>query len=104
MCLIKAPTKDLEDIFIELNDIFLNKRHLKSNDIKHLEKLGFQYKHTGGHPKIYINLDNVSYCVTLSTSASDKNTGRQVIREIRRIYINHMMQKKGENYGTKNKL
>lgn len=65
-------------------NVFINSRHFTYKQAEKLEKLGYKVS-LGKHPKMYINLDK-TYVVTLTSSASDCQAGRQTLRQIRRIY------------------
>lgn len=86
---MKTTSDDLNKIWGELEDIFLNKRKLTKKDYARLKKLGISSSQTkGNHPKIYISTPSKTFIITMSASASDNNWGRQVLRQIRRAYEN----------------
>lgn len=66
-----------------------------------LEKLGYKtIRVKGNHPKMYINLDK-TYVITLCCSPSDTYCGRQILRQIRKIYNNY---DRNNNISLKNYL
>lgn len=83
---LKTKSKELENVWNDLNDIFNNSRKLSKKYYIKLEKLGYKVCQENSHPKMYINYKSKVYVITLSTSPSDKQWGRQVLRIIRRIY------------------
>lgn len=85
---MKTTSETLAKILPELEDIFLDNRNLTPGHFKRLEKLGFKVIYTGKHPKMYIN----NTCITLYTSASDINSGRQTLRRIRRVFERKLIQ------------
>ena len=74
--------KELENLFSEMQKVFTDKRHFTTRQAKALERLGIDvYGYT--HPKITIG----KQVITLSSSASDVNTHRQILRRIRKTLI-----------------
>jgi hypothetical protein len=85
---LKTKSKELQKIWPILCDVFDKSRNLTNKDFKALEKLGYRVKYEGKHPKLYIDKNMKTYVITLSSSPSDNQWGRQVLRMIRRIYEN----------------
>lgn len=86
---MKTSSTDLQVIWDELCDIFSEqgRRNFSQKKIKRLEGLGFQVeKNGGGHIKIKVNYKGRVSNIICSSSSSDKNACRQVLREFRRIY------------------
>lgn len=84
---MKTTSKDLLPIWDELQDIFKDFVKLSRKHLKRLRKLGFKVVYNkSNHPKIYIPRNGVTYCVTFSTTPSDRYAGRQILRQIRAIY------------------
>lgn len=84
---MKTTSKELNKVWGELCDIFLNFKRYDNKMKARLEKLGFECSYKKGkHPKLYIVVNGKKHCIVLSTTPSDPNTGRQILREIRRIY------------------
>lgn len=83
---MKTSSKDLLLIWDELQDIFKDFTKLHSSHLERLRKLGFEVVYNSKHPKIYIPRNGVTYCVTFSSTPSDKYAGRQILRQIRAIY------------------
>ena len=83
---MKTSSKDLQLIWEELQDIFKDFTKLHSSHLERLRKLGFKVVYNSKHPKIYIPRNGVTYCVTFSSTLSDKYAGRQIFRQIMVIY------------------
>lgn len=79
---IKIKSKELEPIWDELTDIFINYRCLNSQIVCRLTSIGFTVSRCGNHAKIQMPVG----IMVISTTASDKNAGRQILRQIRRMY------------------
>ena len=88
MAKIKTKSEELLPIWDDLCDIFSNqaRRHISQSQINRLMNLGIRVEHVGGHIKMYFNHNNKNHIVVASSSASDGNSNRQLLREIRRIY------------------
>ena len=78
---MKTNSKELNLIWQDLENIFLDFKGVNKNVIKDLNKLGFEV-YGNKHPKIQIK----GYVITLCTTPSDKYAGRQILRQIRRLY------------------
>lgn len=78
---MKTTSEELKLIWADLEKIFLNFKGVNSRVIKDLAKLGIEV-YGNGHPKIRVK-DQV---ITLSVTPSDINAGRQILRQIRRLY------------------
>lgn len=78
---MKTTSEELILIWADLQAIFLNFKGVNKRVIKDLQKLGIKV-YGNGHPKIRIK-DQV---ITLSVTPSDKYAGRQILRQIRRLY------------------
>ncbi len=80
---MKTKSEELNLIWQDLEDIFLNFKGVNKRVIKSLKKLNIEV-YGNKHPKIKIK-DQV---ITLCVSPSDIYAGRQILRIIRRIYEN----------------
>lgn len=78
---MKTKSEELNLIWHDLEKIFLNFKGVNKRVIIDLAKLGIEV-YGNGHPKIRIK----GYVITLCTSPSDKYAGRQILRQIRRLY------------------
>lgn len=83
---LKTTSIELQKVWDDLNEIFNNKKRLSTKDLMRLEKLGYRVYHSSKHPKMYIEYKDKVYVITLCSTPSDKNWGRQTLREIRRVY------------------
>ena len=74
--------KELENLFVEFEKVFTDARHFTNKQANALQRIGVDvYGYI--HPKIKIG----SQVITLYSTASDRNTYRQVLRRIRRTLI-----------------
>ena len=73
---------ELSKIWSTLQDIFTDYRGLKSRDIKKLNSINFYVDMKGNHTRIIMPVG----VMIISHSPSDKNAGRQILRQIRRMY------------------
>lgn len=80
-------TKDFQN---ELLRIFKGYRNFTPKMQKQLEKLGFDVTYNDTHVKLTFYVNNNQKHVIVSHSASDLHSGRQVVRQIRREYINEL--------------
>ncbi len=73
----------------ELQNIFDVQPFKFSNKTKEkIERLGYRVVHNNGkHPKMYIHLDK-TYVITLC-STGERYCGRQILRQIRKVYENY---------------
>lgn len=78
---MKTSSKELNTIWNDLQDIFLDFKGVNGKVRKKLQRIGFEV-YGNKHPKIRVK----GQVVTLSTSPSDEYAGRQILRVIRRIY------------------
>ena len=78
---MKTKSNELNLIWHDLESIFLDFKGVNSRVIKDLAKLGIEVYGTS-HPKIRIK----GVVITLSTTPSDTYAGRQILRQIRRVY------------------
>lgn len=79
---IKTTNKDLELIIEELTDIFIDYRGLNGKIINRLLQIGFYVIKGNNHSKIVMPVGTM----VISNTPSDKNAGRQILRQIRRMY------------------
>ena len=83
--LMKTKSKELNKIWNNLEDIFLNYSGLTSRVEKNLSKIGVTVVRGGKHAKLFFsNLD--AACFTISLSPSDNYAGRMILRDIRRNF------------------
>lgn len=80
---MKTTSEELNLIWGDLEAIFLNFKGVNKRVIKDLQKLGIEV-YGNGHPKIRLK----GQVITLCTTPSDKYAGRQILRQIRRLYEN----------------
>ena len=78
---MKTTSEELNLIWGDLEAIFLNFKGVNKRVIKDLQKLGIEV-YGNGHPKIRLK----GQVITLCTTPSDKYAGRQILRQIRRLY------------------
>ena len=83
---MKTISQELLPIWDELQDIFKDFNHLSKKHLERLAKLGFRVIYNKKHPKIYIERNGKTHVVTFSSTPSDGNAGRQILRQIRRVY------------------
>lgn len=74
------------ELWEQLESIFEDFDKISNRLIKKLETLGFEVAYTGKHPKMYVYRNGKRYCITLSCTPSDKYAGRQILRQIRKVY------------------
>lgn len=80
---MKMTSEELNLIWHDLERIFLNFKGVNNHVRKDLAKLGIEV-YGNGHPKIRLK----GQVITLCTSPSDIYAGRQILRQIRRVYEN----------------
>lgn len=85
---MKTTSEELNLIWAGLEVIFLDFKGVTSKVRKDLKKLGFEV-YGNGHPKIRVKGQVITLCVT----PSDKYAGRQILRQIRRVYEHGEMAK-----------
>jgi len=85
---MKTTSEELNLIWADLEAIFLNFKGVNKRVIKDLQKLGIEV-YGNGHPKIRVKGQVITLCVT----PSDKYAGRQILRQIRRVYEHGEMAK-----------
>lgn len=78
----KTTSSELNKILPILIDLLLERRNFTNNSIIQFNKIGIKAIKTRKHIKLYIK-DKI---VVLSATPSDLNSGRQALREIRKIY------------------
>lgn len=79
-------SKELNKVWDDLQDIFINYTKLTSKIITKLEKLGFECRFNGNHLMVYMYVNGQKRCTTISTSPSDNYAGSMILKQIRRIY------------------
>ncbi len=85
---MKTTSEELNLIWSDLEAIFLSFKGVNKRVIKDLKKLGIEV-YGNGHPKIRVKGQVITLCVT----PSDKYVGRQILRQIRRVYEHGEMAK-----------
>lgn len=80
---MKTTSEELNLIWDDLQKIFLDYKGVTNRVRKDLAKLGIEV-YGNGHPKIRLK----GQVITLCTSPSDIYAGRQILRQIRRVYEN----------------
>lgn len=84
---IKTNNKDLKKIWTELSDIFLDYSKYNLSIEKQLIKLGIEVvRDKGNHVKLFFYHKGKKSCITIATTPSDQYAGRQILRQIRKIY------------------
>lgn len=78
---MKTKSAELKLIWEDLEAIFLDYNGVNARVIKDLAKLGFEV-YGNKHPKIRVK----GKIITMDKTPSDVNAGRQILRQIRRIY------------------
>ena len=85
---MKTTSEELNLRWADLEAIFLSFKGVNKRVIKDLQKLGIEV-YGNGHPKIRVKGQVITLCVT----PSDKYAGRQILRQIRRVYEHGEMAK-----------
>lgn len=86
-------TLQRDGLWDELQDIFLKFKKFDKKTQVRIKKLGFRtHWEKCKHPKMYIELDR-TYIITLCTTPSDNYAGRQILRQIRKVYEEYDAQK-----------
>ena len=82
MCKMQTHSEQLNKIWSELIDIFIDYKGLSVRVIQRLETLGFIINKGSNHSKIIMPVG----MMVVSNTPSDKHAGRQILRQIRRMY------------------
>jgi hypothetical protein len=82
MCKLKTTSIELNKIWTELKSIFINYKGMTSRTIQQLQNIGFSIHKSSNHTKIIMPVG----VMVVSNTPSDKNAGRQILRQIRRMY------------------
>ena len=85
---MKTKDQELQRIWPELEDIFMDYPGLTAKVQKRLANLGWTSSKSGEHGKIYMKIHGKERMMVVSLSPSDKQAGRQILRQIRRMYEN----------------
>ena len=85
---MKTKDAELNQIWEELKNIFMDYRGLNASVIRRLKGLGWEATKDGAHGKIYMKIHGEEKMMVVSCSPSDKQAGRQILRQIRRMYEN----------------
>lgn len=84
---LKTNNTELNRIWPELCDIFDDYRGLNLRNIRKLESLGIKAEKAGsGHYKFRFLVSGRAYNIICSATPSDFQAGRQILRQIRRLY------------------
>lgn len=84
---LKTKSKELQKVWPTLCEIFDKSKGLTKKDINRLNSLeGFKYVYDGKHPKLYIEINGKKAVITLSSSPSDYQWGRQTLRLIHKVF------------------
>lgn len=89
MCRLATTSNELNKIWCELIDIFIDYKGLSVHVIQRLENVGFIVNKGSNHSKIVMPVG----MMVVSNTPSDRHAGRQILRQIRRMY---------ESVGSKN--
>lgn len=79
---MQTQSEQLNKIWSELIDIFIDYKGLSVRVIQRLETLGFIINKGSNHSKIIMPVG----MMVVSNTPSDKHAGRQILRQIRRMY------------------
>lgn len=79
---MQTHSEQLNKIWSELIDIFIDYKGLSVRVIQRLETLGFIINKGSNHSKIIMPVG----MMVVSNTPSDKHAGRQILRQIRRMY------------------
>lgn len=80
--MITTDNERLKAIWPDLQKIFMGYKSLTYKVIQSLESLGFEVQKGKNHTKIIMPVGTM----VISNTPSDKNAGRQILRQIRRMY------------------
>ena len=83
---MKTTDEQLNKIWDSLEDIFMDYKGLSLTVCRQLEGLGFRVEKTSKHSKIYMPIRGQERMMVVSNTPSDKHAGRQILRQIRRMY------------------
>ena len=87
MCRMQTKSPELNLIWDELEDIFFNYKGLNTRTRQRLERLGFTVIKSSNHSKIIMPVGTM----IISNTPSDLHAGRQILRQIRRMYENNVV-------------
>lgn len=79
---MKTKSEELNFIWGELQRIFMDYKKINARTIQDLENLGFTVNKGRVHTKIIMPVG----IMVISNTPSDKQAGRQILRQIRRMY------------------
>lgn len=79
---MKTKSKELQKIWPELEKIFMDYKGLSDRVVRDLYNVGFDVKKGSNHSKIIMPVGTM----IVSNTPSDKQAGRQILRQIRRMY------------------
>lgn len=72
--------------FKELEEFFLNYKQMSTKAINKLNTLGIRVERRNNHCKLYFKIYDKEKFMIISSTPSDKNVGRQILRQIRRMF------------------
>ena len=84
---MQTKSPELNLIWDELEDIFFNYKGLNTRTRQRLERLGFTVVKLSNHSKIIMPVGTM----IISNTPSDLHAGRQILRQIRRMYENNVV-------------
>ena len=79
---MKTTSKELQKIWEDLKRIFMEYTYLNAKTIRDIEGLGFRIEKGKVHSKVIMPVG----MMVISNTPSDKQAGRQILRQIRRMY------------------
>ncbi len=79
---MKTKSKELQKIWPELERIFMDYKGLSDRVVRDLGNIGFGVQKGSNHSKIIMPVGTM----IVSNTPSDKQAGRQILRQIRRMY------------------
>lgn len=79
---MKTKSPKLNEIWEDLIDIFRDYRGMSCRTIERLNAIGFDVNKGSNHSKIYMHVG----VMIVSNTPSDYQAGRQILRQIRRMY------------------
>ena len=83
---MKTKDSELNLIWDELKSIFWEYRRMDSKIISRLNAIGVEVEKNKSHAKLYFNIHGERKFTVISSTPSDKQAGRQILRQIRRMY------------------
>lgn len=83
---IKVSNTELLKIWDKLEEIFYDYTGFDKRFVYSLQSIGWYAEINGKHCKIYMNVGDNKKTMIISSTPSDRHAGRQILRQIRRMY------------------